>query len=379
MRSRDRLLTALRRQEPDAVPATIMDPQPQFSEKYLEGRNQLETILYFDLDPICFFSNLHTDATFLDVLTYGIEMGKEHLVREISPEWREIEELIEDHGTWCLIRQIVETPKGSLKRIVKAERETVWILEDFLKDTDDIDKLRYAPLPSADTDSIRSEALTYREHGISRGYVTNPWQDIVTGLRNVNLLLLDCYDRPSWVHELMHLLLCRKLHWITTLPEHSVDLMEVGGGPSGTSLVSPTFYETFIMEADRSMVTALKERGIFTVNHNCGKMLDVFEMMVSTGVDAMESLTPSSHGGDCDDLGMIKQRWGDRICLMGGFDQALIEFGNPSEIREEVRRLIEHYGGGGGYILENTDHFFDAPVDNVTAYAQAAREFGVYA
>jgi hypothetical protein len=335
-------------------------------------------MLYFDLDPICFLQNLYTEATFLDVLTYGAAPGTERTVREITPEWREIEEVIEEHESWWLIRQIVETPKGPLERRVKAERETVWMQDDFIKATRDLEKLQFAPLPSANNEGIKGEASTYRRHGISRGYVTNPWQDIITGIRDINRLLLDCYDRPSWVKEMANLLLMRKLYWIKTLPLDSIDLMEVGGGPSGTSLVSPDFYERFIMEPDRAMVDGLKLKGILTVNHNCGKMIDVFEMMVSTGVDAMESLTPSSHGGDCDDLDMIKQRWGDRVCLMGGFDQALIEFGEPAEIREEVRRLIDHYGSGGGYILENTDHFFDAPVGNVRAYAEAAREFGSY-
>jgi uroporphyrinogen decarboxylase len=142
--------------------------------------------------------------------------------------------------------------------------------------------------------------------------------------------------------------------------------------------VSPKFYEQFVMKADSATTAALKKKDILTVNHNCGKMLDVFELMVSTGTDAMESLTPSSHGGDCDDIDYIKKKWGDRVCLMGGFDQALIERSEPEKIGQEVRRLIEHYGPGGGYILENTDHFFNAPVHNVMAYAQAAREFGSY-
>jgi len=155
--------------------------------------------------------------------------------------------------------------------------------------------------------------------------------------------------------------------------------MEIGGGPSGTSLVSPKIYEQFLMDADKRTAQALKQKGILTVNHNCGKMMDVFDLMVSAGVDAMETLTPSTHGGDCDDLDYIKKTWGSQVCLMGGFDQSLLEFSTPEKIREEVKRLIEHYGPGGGFILENTDHFFDAPVENVFAYANAAREFGVYA
>ena len=378
MTSRERILTALKRGKPDMVPATIMDPQPQFSDRYLKGRNQLDTILYFNLDPICFFGDLYLTPTFLDVLTYGIEAGEEKAVKEISPDWRETEELIEDHGSWRLIRQSVETPGGTLERYVKAEYETVWIKTDFIKEEKDIRLFNYVPPPRANREAIVNEAARYQKKGISRGYVTNPWQDIITGIRDINLLLLDCYDRPKWVRELSRILLKRKLHWIETLPEGYIDLMEVGGGPSGTSLVSPKIYEDFIMEADRVTVDALKKKGIFTVNHNCGRMMDVFELMVSTGVDAMESLTPSSHGGDCDDPDYIKKKWGDRVCLMGGFDQALIEFGDPRDIKKEVERLIEHYGPGGGYILENTDHFFDAPVENVFTYARTARSSGVY-
>jgi uroporphyrinogen decarboxylase len=360
------------------VPATIMDPQPAFSNRHLEGRNQLDTIRYFDLDPVCFFSSLHLQPTFLDVLTYGIEPGTARAVREISPEWREIEELVEDHGSWRILRQTVETPKGVLERYVKAEVETVWMMSGFVREPAQLELLEFAPLPRANTEAIAAEAAAYRACGISRGYVTNPWQDVMTGIRDINHLLLDCFDRPAWVMQLSETLLQRKLHWIETLPEGVIDLMEIGGGPGGTSLVSPAMYEQFIMPADVRTVGALKQKGIPTVYHNCGKMMDVFGLMVSTGVDAVETLTPSGHGGDCDDLDLIKVRWGHRVCLMGGFDQALIEFADVDAIEREVKRLIEHYGPGGGYILENTDHFFDAPVENVRAYARAAREFGIY-
>jgi uroporphyrinogen-III decarboxylase len=378
MTSRERILKALKREKPDMVPSTIMDPQPQFSEKYLEGRNQLETLIYFSLDPICFFSDLYVQPTFLDVLTYGMEIGKKKVVRELSPQWVETEEVVEDHGDWRLLRQRVDTPVGHLERFAKAVHETVWIKTCFIKSEKDIELFSYAPDPAANGKAIREEAATYRKKGISRGYVTNPWQDIMTGIRDIHQLLIDCYDRPGWVRELMEKLLKRKLHWIDTLPAGCVDLMEIGGGPSGTSLISPKIYEQFLMDADRRTAEALKNRGIFTVNHNCGKMMDVFELMVSTGVDAMETLTPSSHGGDCDDPDFVKKTWGSRVCLMGGFDQSLIELSTPEKIRDEVKRLMDHYGPGGGFILENTDHFFDAPLENVFAYAHAAREFGVY-
>jgi len=42
--------------------------------------------------------------------------------------------------------------------------------------------------------------------------------------------------------------------------------------------------------------------------------------------------------------------------------------------RREVHDLFTTYGQGGGYIISTSDHFFDAPLENLKAYADAARE-----
>jgi hypothetical protein len=39
---------------------------------------------------------------------------------------------------------------------------------------------------------------------------------------------------------------------------------------------------------------------------------------------------------------------------------------------------MESAAEGGGYILYNNDHFFDAPVENIHAYVKAARRYGRY-
>jgi len=61
--------------------------------------------------------------------------------------------------------------------------------------------------------------------------------------------------------------------------------------------------------------------------------------------------------------------------MIGGMDQFnVITDGTPEKIRAEVRRLFEGFGPDGGYILSMSDHFFDAPVENLRVYAEAARE-----
>ena len=61
--------------------------------------------------------------------------------------------------------------------------------------------------------------------------------------------------------------------------------------------------------------------------------------------------------------------------MIGGMDQFnVLTSGTEEEIRAEVRRLFEGFGNNGGYILSTSDHFFETPVENLRAYAEAARE-----
>ena len=90
--------------------------------------------------------------------------------------------------------------------------------------------------------------------------------------------------------------------------------------------------------------------------------------------DAMETFTPPGMGADVD-LAEAKRRIGDRVCMIGGFDQFHFFTGcSIDETKKEVRRCFEAAGEGGAYILCPSDHFFDAELPLIQAYADAARE-----
>ena len=90
--------------------------------------------------------------------------------------------------------------------------------------------------------------------------------------------------------------------------------------------------------------------------------------------DAMETFTPRGMGGDVD-LAEAKRRIGDRVCMIGGFDQFHFFTGcTPEETRAEVRRCFEAAGAGGGFILSPSDHFFEADLGLLEAFADEARK-----
>ena len=61
--------------------------------------------------------------------------------------------------------------------------------------------------------------------------------------------------------------------------------------------------------------------------------------------------------------------------MIGGLDQYnTLTSGRPEEIRAMVHKLFETAGDAGGYICVCSAHFFEAPVENLTVFADAAKE-----
>jgi len=61
--------------------------------------------------------------------------------------------------------------------------------------------------------------------------------------------------------------------------------------------------------------------------------------------------------------------------MIGGFDQALyFKDCSPEETRKAVRQCFEEAGEGGGYVLSPSDHFFDANIELIRAFADEARK-----
>jgi len=102
-------------------------------------------------------------------------------------------------------------------------------------------------------------------------------------------------------------------------------------------------------------------------------MMPILERVAGLNPDAMETFTPKGMGGDTL-LREAKRRIGDKVCMIGGFDQFHFFRGcSPEETRAEVRRCFAEAGEGGGYILCPSDHFFEAEIPLLEAFADEAR------
>jgi uroporphyrinogen-III decarboxylase len=151
-----------------------------------------------------------------------------------------------------------------------------------------------------------------------------------------------------------------------------LDLVELGGGSASTTVISPKIFDKFVAPYDSELIELAHEAGQRIVYHTCGGMMPILERIADMKPDAMETLTPPGMGGDVE-LAKAKKRIGERVCMIGGFDQFHYLTGcTQEETRAAVRACFE--AAGGGYILCPSDHFFDADLKLIEAFADEAHQ-----
>ncbi len=111
--------------------------------------------------------------------------------------------------------------------------------------------------------------------------------------------------------------------------------------------------------------------------HSCGSVRALSPDFVAAGFDILNPVQCSAAGMDPAEL---KRDFGDRLTFWGGGvdTQQTLPFGTPDEVRAEVRKRLEIFGAGGGYVF-NTSHNVQArvPVENVIAMYETLREFSI--
>lgn len=142
-----------------------------------------------------------------------------------------------------------------------------------------------------------------------------------------------------------------------------------------STFISPARYDEFIKPHHRAIVEFVHSRGMFIFKHSDGNMWPLMDRLVEVGFDGFHSIQ-----SQCMDIGEVKARYGDKLCLLGNIDCSyLLPFGSQSEVEAVVKHTIAAAAPGGGYILcsSNTIHPACKP-ENYIAMVRAARKYGNY-
>lgn len=161
----------------------------------------------------------------------------------------------------------------------------------------------------------------------------------------------------------------------------SVDVVLVNDdlGTQGGPMLSPALYRKMVKPYHARLFAHVKKRfGKPLLMHSCGSIYALLSDLIEVGVDAINPVQVSA--ADMDSARLKKEFGGDITFWGGGCDtQSVLGSGTPEQVRTEVRRRIEDFAPGGGFVFTQVHNIQpNVPAANVVAMFEAAAEYGGY-
>ncbi len=329
----DRVLHAIQHREPDRVPYYI--------SYTIEAARKLHAFYGAqDLDEL--IDN--------DMVRYSIR--RPALFAEVRPG-----SFREDFGVvW---NRTIDRDIGTPEIYPLAQRS----LEGFTF-PDPRDPRRFADLPGF----VAAHPTRFRFVNVGFALFERAWS-----LRSMPELMVDMMEAPQWVDELFDAILAYNLALIDELLEYDIHGILFGDdwGQQQGLLFSPALWRRFVKPRLAQMIGVVKGVGKVAMAHSCGKVQQLFPDLIEIGLDVFNPFQP-----DVMDVYEIKRQYGDRLAFYGGVSvQDLLPHGTPQQISDEVRRLMDQVGRGGGCIIGPAHHMpADIPVENMVAFVEAVRQ-----
>jgi len=204
-----------------------------------------------------------------------------------------------------------------------------------------------------------------------------PFRESWSLLGSMEKLLYYYIKNPPFVRDLARIATDYILEVIDKAAALGADIFALDGDLAfnQTTLMSPAQYRQFVFPYHQEIVARAHERGLKIVKHSDGNMGPIMEDIAAAGFDGFHPNQPQ-----CMDIGEVKARFGDRLCLLGNIDCTyLLPFGTEAEVERSVMDTIAKAAPGGGYILSSSNSIHPGcKPENYLAMVKAARKYGAY-
>jgi len=258
-----------------------------------------------------------------------------------------------------------------------AEDGTRHYLDGCVKGWDDLEKIGEPPEIEADLGRLEEFFKAAEERNIGVYTSVSSFFDgtyLAMGLQDFAVKAHTDIRIVEWIMDLLASRLSRVVDEVCRYDELSFvfinDDIAVRGG---LILPLPLFRRLFVARMLR-MIEPAKARNKILTFHTDGLLRDVVPILLELGFSAVHPVEPSAN-----DIFEVKRLVGDKICLVGNIETALLAYGTKSQIAADVKRHVEGLAPGGGYVLGSSTSIFDAiPPENFLAMLRAAQRYGRY-
>ncbi len=355
MTSRDRVLTAFRRQEPDRVPLDYLaNPEIDRALKrhYGLAANASEALI----------DKLGVDFRGCYARYVGPSLHR-------APPGVQVDE-------WGAHRRWIEHPAGGY-----------WDFCDFpLAGDITADQADQWPMPSPDDydyDWMRTYCQAHSDYPIVLGGAgVSCIINRIGELRGMGDALCDVATQDpvgmrliDRLHEIDLETARRALATVGDI----VQVFSIGEdlGAQNGPIIAPETFRKVIKPRTQRFIDEAKKYGLLVMFHSCGSSSWAFDDLADMGVDIIDTLQPETANMD---PAYLKKTFGHKLAFHGMISTAgALAFGTPEQVRHDVERILDIMMPGGGFALAPT-HLIqsNSPVENVLTMYNTARELGAY-
>ncbi len=382
MTSRERVITALNHQEPDRVPIDLGGFQTGIHKRaYQQLLNHL---------------GITEDIQILDPVQQLVKPSEEILQR-FHVDIRYVCAKAPDSFNGSIIKNQRE---GRLWHDLKDEFGVVWSMPDDQQLYMDISRhplanatardIKNYPFPKGNDPTrfagLRQQVLKMRNetpYAISTG-IGGVVYEYCWYMRGLERWFMDMVENPHFCEALLDQTLKFWMDYYTGFMKEIgdlVDIVMIGDDLAGQygPLFMPDFYRRIVKPRQKALVQHIKLLTKAKIwYHTCGGCRVYIPDLIDNGIDILNPIQTSAVDMEPESL---KREFGDKLVLWGGGidSQHILPFAKPQEVKEEVRKNLEIFKPGGGYVFNNIHNIqAGVPVENIVAMYEAAYEYGFY-
>jgi hypothetical protein len=216
--------------------------------------------------------------------------------------------------------------------------------------------------------------------GAAQGYPTvfgafckAPFDTIGDTLRGTSPILKDMYRRPDKLLEALDVVADFTIKSLLSAPNvNSIFMVTYPLHKGADGWMSQKQFDTFYWPSLKKVMDAFIKEGL------------IQNMFAEGGYNTrLETVNDFPKGSvswyfDKTDMDKAKQVLGSKCAIQGNVPSSLVVTGNPVDMKEYCRKLIEGCGKGGGFILSAGAVADNPKLENLRAMVAAVKEYGFY-
>jgi uroporphyrinogen-III decarboxylase len=374
--SRERLMAAINRQQPDYTPCAFM----MYNALRYSCRNYAEFIerqVEIGLDTV-------VDLPPREPLLVNDYFNLRGLPVSYDPavavkEWKAFP--VEGEEFPILFKDY-QTPAGTLHTEVRQTEDWRWgdhipFLDDYIiprarqfpiKSQSDLQALRYllTPLKAEEIKAYHQDARPCidqaRRHAL---LISGGWgvgADLLGWIFGFENLIFAVYDQPDFIQEMLDIVAQWNRQRMQVMLDDEIDLYIKRAWYENCDFWTPKTWKKFIfpiLKADTDLAHQAGKKFGYIIT---SKAMPLLEMIAEAGVDVIIGVDPNEW-----DLSAARQKLNQKVCLWGGVNGHLtVELGSTEAVQAEVDKAMQILAPGGGFIL--------SPVDNIREDTPTSRK-----